>query len=213
MEEPAFLAYSITKTFTAVLILELCEERRLSLDDRLANWFPHIAHADRISLRHLLNHTGGIPDYGGVRAYHESVKSSPSAPWSFERFAAETFDKGLLFEPGEGWAYSNPGYMLLKRIAEEVTSNSYSALIADRIARPLGLRRTLVAESISDLAALAPGTSSALSRGWRSARHACELPSRLGLARGRRVHRFRLWFTSSTLFPRSSCSRGTLSRR
>ncbi len=162
-QEPAFLAYSITKTFTAVLILELCEEGQLSLDDRLANWFPHIAHADRISLRQLLNHTGGIPDYGGVRAYHESVKSSPSAPWSVERFAAETFDKGLLFEPGEGWAYSNPGYMLLKRIAEKVTSNSYSALIADRIARPLGLRRTLVAESVSDLAALAPGMSSALS--------------------------------------------------
>lgn len=162
-QEPAFLAYSITKTFTAALILELCEEGQLSLDDRLASWFPHIAHADRISLRHLLNHTAGIPDYGGIRAYHESVKSSPSAPWSFERFAAETFDKGLLFEPGEGWAYSNPGYMLLKRVAEEVTRMSYRALIADRIARPLGLPRTVVAESISDLAALAPGTSSALS--------------------------------------------------
>ena len=162
-QEPAFLAYSITKTFTAALILELCEEGQLSLDDRLANWFPRIAHADRISLRHLLNYTGGIPDYGGTRAYHESVKSSPSTPWSFERFAAETFGKGLWFEPGEGWAYSNPGYMLLKRVAEEVTRMSYRALIADRIARPLGLRRTFVAESIRDLAALAPGTSSALS--------------------------------------------------
>jgi D-alanyl-D-alanine carboxypeptidase len=163
IQEPAFLAYSITKTFTAVLILELCEEGQLSLDDRLAIWFPHIAHADRICLRHLLNHTAGIPDYGGIRAYHDSVKSSSSTPWSFERFAAETFDKGLLFEPGQGWAYSNPGYMLLKRIAEEVTRISYRALIADRIARPLGLRRTIVAESISDLGELAPGTSSSLS--------------------------------------------------
>jgi D-alanyl-D-alanine carboxypeptidase len=162
-QEPAFLAYSITKTFTAALILKLCEEGQLSLDDRLATWFPRIAHADQISLRHLLNHTAGIPDYGGIRAYHESVKSSPSTPWSFERFAAETFDNGLWFEAGEGWAYSNPGYMLLKRVAEEVTRISYRALIADCIARPLGLRRTVVAESISDLAALAPGTSSALS--------------------------------------------------
>ncbi|MBL0937643.1 MAG: beta-lactamase family protein [Gemmatimonadaceae bacterium] len=161
--EPAFLAYSITKTFTAVLILRLCEERRLGLDDRLVRWFPHITHADQISLRRLLNHTAGIPDYGGLRAYHEDVKASPSTPWSFDRFAAETFDKGLLFDLGEGWAYSNPGYMLLKRIAEEAAGDSYRDLISEYIAGPLGLRRTFVAESITDLAALAPGTSSALS--------------------------------------------------
>ena len=161
--EPAFLAYSITKTFTAALILTLCEEGQLGLDDRLARWFPRIAHADRISLRQLLNHTGGIPDYGGLRPYHEGVQASPSTPWSFERFAAETFDEGLWFEPGQGWAYSNPGYMLLKRVAEEVSRASYRALIAERIVRPLGLRRTFVAESIDDLGALAPGTSRALS--------------------------------------------------
>jgi D-alanyl-D-alanine carboxypeptidase len=162
-QEPAFLAYSITKTFTAALILELCEEGRLRLDDRLVRWFPRIAHADRISLRQLLNHTAGIPDYGGIRAYHEGVKSSPSTPWPFQRFANETFDNGLLFEPGQGWAYSNPGYMLLKRVAEEVTGTSYSALVSERIVRRLGLQRTFVAESMDDLGALAPGTSSALS--------------------------------------------------
>jgi D-alanyl-D-alanine carboxypeptidase len=161
--EPAFLAYSITKTFTATLILALCEDGRLGLDDRLDRWFPRIAGADRISLRQLLNHTGGIPDYGGSRAYHQAVRCSPSSPWSLERFAAETFDKGLWFEPGQGWAYSNPGYMLLRRIAEEVSGAPYRALVAERIARPLGLRRTFVAESIDDLAQLAPGTSSALS--------------------------------------------------
>lgn len=161
-EEPAFLAYSITKTITAALILKLFEAGQLRLDDRLVKWFPHIAHADQITLRHLLNHTGGLPDYGGLPAYHEAVKSSPSAPWSFERFAAETFDKGLWFEPGLGWAYSNPGYMLLARIAEDVTGTSYRALVSEHIARPLGLRRTFVAESLEDLAVLAPGTSSAL---------------------------------------------------
>ena len=56
--EPAFLAYSITKTFTAVLILRLCEESRLGLDDRLVRWFPHIEGADQISLRHLLEKHG-----------------------------------------------------------------------------------------------------------------------------------------------------------
>jgi hypothetical protein len=77
--------------------------------------------------------------------------------------AAETIDRGLLFEPGQGWAYSNPGYMFLKRVAEESAGVPYRALVAERIARPLGLRRTFVAESIDDLAALAPGRSCALS--------------------------------------------------
>ena len=158
-DEPAYLAYSITKTFTATLLLRLRDEQRLTLDDRLARWFPRVTGSDRISLRQLLNHTAGIPDYGGLVTYYDAVRFSPSSPWSFERFAAETFDKGLRFDPGSGWAYSNPGYMLLKRIAENVTGTSYSAMIGDRIARPLGLVRTFVPESPNDLSGLAPATS------------------------------------------------------
>ena len=161
--EPIFLAYSITKTFSATLVLLLCEEQALHLDDSLARWLPRIARADRISLRHLLNHTAGIPDYGRIRSYHDELRASPETPWTFERFAAETFEKGFDFEPGTGWGYSNPGYMLLKRILEEVSGRSYRELVAERIVRPLGLSMTFVAESISDLEALAPGTSRALS--------------------------------------------------
>src|SRR4051812_33101556 len=91
-DEPAFLAYSITKTFTAAVVLKLCERGRLRLDDSLSRWFPWIDRAERISLRQLLNHSAGIPDYGGLRAYHGDVRSSPSTPWSFERFAAATYD-------------------------------------------------------------------------------------------------------------------------
>lgn len=160
--EPTFLAYSITKTFTAVLMLLLRDEGRLALDDRLARWFPRVAESQQISLRHLLNHTAGIPDYGALPAYQEAVRSSPSTAWSFERFAAETFNRGLSFAPGAGWAYSNPGYMLLKRIAEEATGRSYGTLVAERIARPLGLRGTFVAGSVADLSSLAPAVSRAL---------------------------------------------------
>ena len=161
--EPTFLAYSITKTFTSSLVLFLCEEQRLHLNDSLARWFPRIAHADRITLRRLLNHTAGIPDYGSLRSYHNDLRTSPETPWTFERFAIETFEKGLEFEPGQGWAYSNPAYMLLRRILESVSGRSYRELVAERIARPLGLSQTFVAESIPDLELLAPGTSRALS--------------------------------------------------
>ena len=162
LDEPAYLAYSITKTFTATLMLQLRDEQRLTLDDRLARWFPRIDRSDRISLGQLLNHSAGIPDYGWLDSYHDAVRASPSSPWSFERLTAETFEKGLLFDPGSSWAYSNPGYMLLKRIAEDVTGTPYGALIGERIARPLGLLRTFVPESVSDLSALAPAVSPAL---------------------------------------------------
>lgn len=160
--EPGFLAYSLTKTFTAVLLLLLQDEGRLSLDARLARWFPHIARAEHISLRQLLNHTAGIPDYGELRSYHDAVRASPSAPWTFERFAAETFDQGPSFAPGTGWAYSNPAYLLLKQIAEDVAERTYAGLIAERIAWPLELRNTFVTETTSDMARLAPATSRAL---------------------------------------------------
>jgi D-alanyl-D-alanine carboxypeptidase len=162
-DEPGYLAYSITKTFTATVVLQLRDAQRLSLDDPLARWFPGIDRSERISLRQLLDHTAGIPDYGALASYHDAVRASPSVPWSFERFAAETFEKGLRFEPGSSWAYSNPGYMLLKRISEELTGRSYGALIRDRITRPLGLARTFVPETLDDLASLASAESTALS--------------------------------------------------
>jgi D-alanyl-D-alanine carboxypeptidase len=161
-DEPEFLVYSITKIFIASLVLKLCEEGAMRLDDPLARWFPRIDRAEQITVRRLLNHTAGIPDYGGSAAYHASVRAVPSMPWSFERFGAETFDKGLWFEPGDGWAYSNPGYMLVKRIVEQVAGASLRNLVADQIARPLGLLRTFVPESVEDLATLAPGVSHAL---------------------------------------------------
>ncbi len=160
--EPGFLAYSITKTFTAVLLLLLQEDGRISLDDSLARWFPGMAESRRISLRRVLNHTSGLPDYGGLPAYRAAVRTSPSTPWTFEQFAAATFDSGLIFEPGNGWSYSNPGYMLLKRIAEDVAGSTYADLISSRIAGRLGLRRTFVPESVDALSVLAPAPSRAL---------------------------------------------------
>ena len=154
-EEPAFLAYSITKIFTAVLALQLRDWGLVSLGDALARWFPAVPSAGAITIRQLLNHTSGIPDYGPLPHYHEAVRTSPSEPWDFARYGAETWEKGLLFSPGTAWSYSNPGYMLLKAIAERVTGKSYGALVDEMIARPLRLRRTVVAETVADVAQLA----------------------------------------------------------
>src|SRR6267143_3204666 len=163
LNEPTFLVYSITKTIIAVLFFLLQEEKRLHIDDPLSRWFPQIDKSEQISLRQLLNHTAGLPDYGPLPQYHEAVRTSPSTSWSFEKFAAETFEKGLCFAPGTGWAYSNPGYMLLKQIAGEVAGTSFATLVAKRIAEPLKLHRLFVPETVEDLSSLATAPSRALS--------------------------------------------------
>jgi D-alanyl-D-alanine carboxypeptidase len=162
-EEPRFLIYSVTKLFTGSLALVLQEEGRLSLADPLARWFPEIREAARIPLRALLNHTAGIRDYGGLDAYHEAVRCSPGEPWSFADYARHTWEKGLLFEPGTGWAYSNPGFLLMKRVLEAAAGESYAELVASRIVRRLALERTDVPESVAALASLAPARTTLLS--------------------------------------------------
>jgi D-alanyl-D-alanine carboxypeptidase len=157
--EPAFLAYSVTKAFIAALALGLQEEGRLALDDPLARYVGAFAERPDVTLRRLLQHTAGLPDYGGLPEYHAAVRAAPGEPWDDEAFAAHTWQRGLLFEPGTGFAYSNPGYLLARRALERAADASLAELVAARIARPLGLSRTRVVETTADLRALAPGRS------------------------------------------------------
>ena len=157
--EPRFLAYSITKSLLAALVLQLRDEGRIALDEPLARFATEVPRAGEIRLRQLLNHTAGLPDYGGLPEYHAALRERPAAPWSFEEFAAHTFARGLASAPGERFAYSNPGYALLRRLVEEETGRSLRAAIAERIAGPLGLAGTAVVESLEDLAGLVPAFS------------------------------------------------------
>lgn len=153
---PRFCAYSLTKSFIAVLTLQLHEEGRFALEETLGRFAPDVPQAERITLRQLLNHTAGLPDYGALPAYQSALREHPDRPWSFEEFASHTFARGLAHEPGERFAYSNPGYALLRRIVERETGESLREAIALRIAGPLDLRDTEVAEDLADLAGLVP---------------------------------------------------------
>ena len=87
------------------------------------------------------------------------MRTHPETPWSYDDFAAWTWRRGLRFEPGTRFEYSNPGYMLVREIVEQAGGAGYAELVRDRIARPLGLRRTRVVASIADLRELAPAAS------------------------------------------------------
>lgn len=164
-EEPRYLIYSITKTMIAAILLRLQEVARIHLDAPLSDWYPDLPRASDISLRMMLRHTAGIPDYGAIEDYRTDLARDPHTPWSVATYIERTAAKVSLFEPGTEFSYSNPAYMLLRLIAEEVTAMSFGELVDHFLAEPLGLERTSVAGDLDDLAGLMPSTSKQITEG------------------------------------------------
>lgn len=129
---------SVTKPFTAAAILLLAQEGKLSLDDPVRTWLPSLPPAaEGIIVRHLLNHTSGLPDYEDLM----------SKPWPGQILDAgvltllETQDR-LHFEPGSTYRYSNSGYALLALIVERASGMSFADYLRSRIFVPLGMHGT-----------------------------------------------------------------------
>lgn len=152
-----FYLYSITKTLIAVAVLKLVAEGTLSLDRPLQAYLPAFPLEQPLTLRHILRHTAGLPDYGPMPAYAEAVRRHPGHPWTEAHFLEQTLAGGLRFAPGSGWAYSNIGYLLLKQLLEQISGLSLRRLLHEQLFRPLGLARTFVAETLADATTLTPG--------------------------------------------------------
>jgi len=129
---------SVGKQFTAAAVVMLSEAGRLSLDDSITHYFPKAPRAWRgISIRHLLTHTSGIPDYADStldlrRDYTEE---------ELVRLAARM---PLKFRPGARWSYSNTGYLLLGILIHRVTGAFYGEFLQDRIFAPTGMATTRI---------------------------------------------------------------------
>ncbi|MCP4757268.1 MAG: beta-lactamase family protein [Proteobacteria bacterium] len=145
-----FYVYSITKTFTASRILQLAELGKLRLDDPVDVWLPDLKFPAAVTLRRLLNHTAGVPNHTELESYQRATYKNPSNPWSDEYVLELTCRRELDFEPGESWAYSNTGYMLLRKVIEAAAGRTYAREIEDSLVGPLGLANTYVAERIDD---------------------------------------------------------------
>ncbi len=131
-----------------------------SLDADIRQWLPEVNLPTAITLTHLLRHTSGLRDYGPLPKYQEAVRTHRARPWTRQEFLDATVPKGLLFLPGESWAYSNVGYMLIVDILERVTGQSFARLLNEFVTAPLALRRTSVVEHIDDLMGCVPGFGS-----------------------------------------------------
>ena len=135
---------SVTKTFTATLVLQLVDQNRIRLDDPVGRYLPGVIPAGgTITIRELLQHTSGLANYTDYPSWMDQAEPSPSIrPIDALRFAAS---KPLLFAPGSHWAYSNTNYIALGLIIEKVTGHPFGQELQQRILEPLALSRTELA--------------------------------------------------------------------
>ncbi|MBW4609742.1 MAG: beta-lactamase family protein [Hassallia sp. WJT32-NPBG1] len=153
----SFYIYSITKTFVSVCLLRLAQDALLDLDDPLKKWLPEMPFPDSVTLRRLLNHTSGIPNYTSLEDYLPAVSENPSIPWTHEKVAELTCTGKLDFEPGEGWSYSNTGYMLLHEVTEAASGKTFAQALEDNVFSVLDLQNTYVAHHVDTKGVLTPG--------------------------------------------------------
>lgn len=132
---------SVSKQFTAMSILLLKEKGKLSLSDSLRKFFPELPYLG-ITIRHLLTHTSGLPDYEEAMAAKWNPKKVAFNA-DLIRFLAQE-KPATLFRPGQKWVYSNTGYALLASIVEKVSGQPFAQFTAQRIFKPLGMNRSRI---------------------------------------------------------------------
>ena len=164
-EQGRYLVYSVTKTFLGVLCLRL----ELELDAPAATWLDD-RRLPRASLRQLLNHTSGIRDYGRLPEYAAAVCERPSAPWDDEELLARALARGPEFEPGAGWAYSNTGFLLVRRIVDAAAPGGFAGALERELLAPLDLTETSLALELADLDELVPALSKQVGNGEHDVR-------------------------------------------
>jgi D-alanyl-D-alanine carboxypeptidase len=168
------LAASIGKSFVGATAAVLAHEGTLDLDAPVARWlgdrpwFRDLPHHDRITLRHLLTHRSGLPDHVHTDAFAKAVSrrwQEPGNPFPPDTLVQFVLGRPALFAPGDGWAYSDTGYILAGLVIEAATGRDYYGLVRERFLTPLGLHHTEPSTRRA-LAGLAAGYSADNPFGW-----------------------------------------------
>jgi CubicO group peptidase (beta-lactamase class C family) len=135
-----FSIASITKQFTAVLVLQQAEEGRIRLDARVSDTLPWYRRdtGERMTIEELLHHTSGLPPDFDTPEFSDSKAASQF--YEPQAFAAKFCQPNLSSEPGTKWDYSNCGYVLLGLILERITGQRFGVLLRQRLLAPLGMK-------------------------------------------------------------------------
>ncbi len=134
-----FRIASCTKTFTLTVLLQLVDEGKVSLNDKLSKYYPEYQASDSITVLMLSNMTSGVSDYFNDDRWQNSMKTTPLRVWNPKEFADMSFSHPLDFRPGNGYRYSNVNTIIIGMIIEKVTGNTLESEIGNRIINPLQL--------------------------------------------------------------------------
>jgi len=148
--QSVFHVASVTKQFTAMSILLLARDGRLSIDDDVRRHLPEWSGPPGVTIRHLLTHTGGLRD---VFLLIELASPETSRPVQDQLVGLLARQRGLSDEPGRRYVYNNGGYVLLAEIVKRVSGQSLRAFADDRIFRPLGMRQSHLHDDVAEVVA------------------------------------------------------------
>jgi D-alanyl-D-alanine carboxypeptidase len=149
--------WSFTKTALATAALQLVARGSCRLDERIGSQ-PY-------TLRQLLQHRAGVPNYGGLASYHEAVRSGDK-PWEVGQLLDRVAVDRLDFPPGQGWRYSNVGYLFVRQFIENAVGRDIGGALRSLVFDALGLASVRLATSARDLADTAWGNRAGYDPGW-----------------------------------------------
>ena len=140
--ETIFELASVTKQFTAMGIYLLSKEKKLSLNDTISKYIPELSEYEGITIKNLLTHTGGLPDYMSLTGKYWDNSKIITNDYVLNLFKEK--QPKILFEPNEKWQYSNTGYLILASIIERVSGMTYENYLKKVIFKPLKMKNTFV---------------------------------------------------------------------
>src|SRR5947209_152799 len=138
---------SVEISYVAMAVLRLVDQKKLSLDDKIAKWRPDMPSADKITLKELLNMTSGYHDYVADQDFINQVYANPWKNWNNAEKLAFPFSKPLLFEPGTNWSYAHSNFSVLSEVLTKATGKPMDKVLQDEILTPLRLKNTVANET------------------------------------------------------------------
>ncbi|WP_433280446.1 serine hydrolase domain-containing protein [Pseudonocardia xinjiangensis] len=133
---------AVAISYVSTLLLQLVDEKKVSLDDKVATWLPEIPYTDRVTLGQLAQMTSGYVDYVSTAELTDAQYADPFRSVTPQQLIAISTKYPLLYEPGTNWNYSHTNYVILGLALEKITGKTMSALMQDKVLGPLGLDNT-----------------------------------------------------------------------
>lgn len=136
--QTVFRIGSVTKPLTALAMIQLADRGAIRLEDPVSRYLPSFSQGERITLKHLLSHSSGLPNYTSA----ENAAAALVHPATVDELIARFANEPLEFTPGEQFSYSNSGYVLLGKLIEEVSGQAYAEYMRQHIFTPAGMDDT-----------------------------------------------------------------------